>query len=62
MKKYAKVENNIVVEILKSENVLGEGYVETDFGIRNRPAEIGFIYDSELDMFFMPIPEDAITN
>jgi hypothetical protein len=54
---FAKVINEIVIEVIEADSAPDTTYIETAFGIRNQFAVPGFLYDPELDMFFMPIME-----
>jgi hypothetical protein len=55
MTHFAKVIDGIVTEVIEADIAPDNTYIETDFGIRNLFAYPGFIYDSTLDMFFMPV-------
>ena len=57
MKNFAKVENNIVTEIIESEEELGLEWIECGAGIRNIMPSISYHYDPDLDIFYMPIME-----
>lgn len=55
MKKFAKVENNIVVEVIESENAPDSTYIECGIGMRNLVPYPEYMYDPELDIFYIPI-------
>lgn len=58
MSLFAHVVNGIVVEVEDFDLAPSEEWIETDYGIRNQLARPGFIYDPDLDIFFMPIMEE----
>ena len=59
---YVKVVDGIVTEHTNFLNLEEGDYIQIVPGINNKIPFIGDYYDSDLDMFFTPIPEDAEIN
>jgi hypothetical protein len=55
---FAHVIDGVVTEVEEFEIAPDATWIETDYGIRNRLAYPGFVYDAKLDMFFMPAMEE----
>jgi len=55
---YAKIVQGKVKEIIESEEYLKYPYVITHVGVRGIKAEIGYSYDKDADMFFVPAMEE----
>jgi hypothetical protein len=51
---YAKIVQGKVKEIIESEEYLEYPYVITHVGVRGIKAEIGYYYDKDADMFYVP--------
>ena len=51
---YAKIVKGKVEEIIESEEYLDYPYVITHVGVRGIKAEIGYYYDKDADVFYMP--------
>jgi hypothetical protein len=58
MKNFAKIENNIVTEIIELEESPGLEWIECGAGIRNIMPSVSYHYDSDLDFFYTPIMEE----
>jgi hypothetical protein len=59
---YVKVVDGIVTEHVNFPNLEGEDYIQIVPGVNNKIPFIGDYYDSDLEMFFTPVPEDAVIN
>lgn len=57
MKKFAKVENGIVLEVIEAESAPDESYIECGAGIRNLFPYPEYKYDADLDIFYIPTME-----
>jgi hypothetical protein len=57
MKTFAKIENNIVIEIITAEEPPSLEWVECGVGIKNIMPSVSYSYDPDLDIFYMPIME-----
>jgi hypothetical protein len=59
---FVKLVNGIVTEQMEVDNRPEGDYIEIVPGVNNKIPFVGDYYDSDLDMFFTPIPEDAVIN
>jgi hypothetical protein len=59
---FIKVVDGIVIDHIDVANLPEGDYIHIVPGINNKIPFPGDYYDADLDMFFTPVPEDAVIN